>query len=184
MENKEIWKDVVWYEGRYKVSNKGRVKRLKFFKNSGLKETVLKKRFGKRWYIRYALYKQSKQKNFSIHRLVAIAFLDNPESKPQVNHINGIKDDNRLENLEWCTQSENMRHAFDTWLKKPSHKGKFWKNNHQSKPINQYSKDEYLIKKWDSIMDVQRELWINNSNISQCCKWKQKSAGWFIWKYC
>lgn len=126
MENQvEIWKDVVGYEGIYQVSNFGRVKSLeKTFwstKNNSFstnKEFIRKLSNTRKGYLRTGLMKDLKQKPFLVHRLVAIAFIDNPENKPEINHINGIKTDNRVENLEWVTTKENVIHSFEIGLSK------------------------------------------------------------------
>ena len=119
----EIWKDVIGYEGLYQVSNYGNIKGLErvcgHYKG-GLrtyKERMLSRTLHKDGYLKVGLTKDSQLRQFSIHRLVCEAFLENKENKPHVNHINGIKTDNRLENLEWVTCSENLSHAFRIGLR-------------------------------------------------------------------
>lgn len=107
----EIWLPVVGYEDLYHVSNFGR---LKSFKRS--KPHILKPRISTDGYLRVALNKGNKQKDFKVYRLVAICFIPNPEEKPEVNHRDGNPLNNHVGNLEWCTRSENMRHAVDTGL--------------------------------------------------------------------
>lgn len=113
---KEEWRDVVGYEGLYQVSNLGRVRRM----HSGRRDlppTVLKPRKistsrRKTNYLSVNLCRESKVRSYQVHRLVAQAFIPNPENKPQVNHIDGDPSNNNVKNLEWCTQKENIRHAF------------------------------------------------------------------------
>jgi len=118
----EIWKPVVGYEGLYEVSNLGRVKSLPKTWICGNKkskrnkpETIAKQNYCTSKYLQVWLSKDNKPKLISVHRLVAQAFIPNLENKKTVNHINGIKDDNRVENLEWNTMKENLDHA---WVNK------------------------------------------------------------------
>lgn len=189
----ENWKDIVGFEGLYMVSDLGRVKSLEKYVRNGensyriIPEKILTNKKKKHGYMFIGLYKDKKPKYYHIHRLVADAFLDNPLNKEQVNHKNGVRDDNKLSNLEWTTCSENHQHASKI-LKRKYTSGtlnKFSENNKLSIKVDQYSKDGVFIKTWNCIKDVERELGIDNSTISGCCKKKYgyKSAGGFLWEY-
>ena len=126
----EIWKDIEGYEGCYQVSNEGNLRSLdrvvkgknkinKTLKGRSLKSTVTA--YG---YKAVVFRKNGKKENFRTHRLVAQSFLNNVEKKPLINHIDGDKTNNVVSNLEWCTDSENMKHAFATGLKEPSNPNK------------------------------------------------------------
>ena len=189
----EIWKDIEGYEGLYQVSNMGRVKSLN--NNFSRKEKILKchKING---YLRIDLHKNGGSKNFKVHRLVAEAFLPNPDNKPHINHINTVRDDNRVwvnedgsidyekSNLEWCTPKENMNNP----LTKEKIEGylinRIGKHHPLSEPVIQFTKDGYMIRKWNCMRDVLRCKAIKGgNNISACCRGKQKTSGGYVWKY-
>ena len=178
MKNEE-WRDVVGYEGLYQVSDQGRVKSLKrkFIDKIGreryVKECILKSVIDRYGYLLVSLYAGGKQKRHTVHRLVCEAFHENLDNKPQVNHINEIKTDNRASNLEWATARENSN--FGT---RNERLGKA-----QSKPVAQYAQDGELIKVWPSTMEVERQAGFSNGNISQAANGKYKHAYGFIWKY-
>ena len=178
----EIWKDIFFidngiiydYRGFYQVSNLGRVKSLWYGQ-----EKILNPAQNKNGYLQVYLCKNKQKQHFRLHKLIANVFLENPENKPQINHINGKKNDNRAENLEWVTSSENNKHAFNLGLKK----ARTGKENSCSKKVLQYDMRGRLIKEWESMMDIQRELKIRNSLISACCKGLYKQTHNYIWKY-
>lgn len=106
----EIWKDVIGYEGIYVVSNLCRVKSIRFERHK-----ILAQHDNARGYLQVSLYKGVEKKKYA-HRLMAKAFIPNPDKKPYINHKNGDKKDNRIENLEWCTHAENIRHSNEMGL--------------------------------------------------------------------
>lgn len=118
--DREIWKDVKGYEGLYRVSNLGKVKSMaKIIGRRYVGERLLKQRISTQGYKMVSFCKNYKIFNASVHRLIAEAFIPNPLNKPFINHKNGIKTDNRIENLEWCTQSENVSHDYKIGLNDP-----------------------------------------------------------------
>jgi len=115
--------DIQGYNGRYKISLCGDIKCCTILKGRRKKtnipkEVSIKQKRGPNNYVHISMFTNGKPKQYLLHRIIAQVFIPNPETKPQINHINGIKWDNRIENLEWCTQSENMQHAYKTGLKK------------------------------------------------------------------
>jgi len=177
----EIFKDIPEWEWLYQASNLWNIKSMNYRRS--WKETILKYAKNRYWYNHTNLSRNWISKTFVIHRLIALTFVPNLENKPQVNHINWIKADNKSENLEWCTASENVRHRFDVLGHKSYNKWQFWKDCVHSKKVNQYTKDWVFIKTWGAIIDVEIELCIHNTSITNCCKWRLKSAGWFKWEY-
>ena len=167
----EIWKDIEGYEGLYQVSNMGRVRSLKY-KN----ERILKPRKQSGYY-KVLLY-NNETREYLIHRLVANAFIPNPDNLPQVNHKDEDKANNCVSNLEWCTQKYNS--SYGTRGKRISLKNT---NGKKSKITLQYDINGNLIKEWKSTRDVERNLGFNQSYISKCCKNIIKTAYGYLWKY-
>lgn len=168
----EIWKDIKGYEGLYQVSNTGKIKSLKF--NHSNKEKIIKGNKENLGYLVVTLYKDGNRKNFKIHRLVAEAFISNPKSLPQVNHIDGNKQNNRIDNLEWCTAKENTIHA---------HKIGLANDDNKKIKVKQYDLNGNFIRTWDSILEAGENLNIDNSSIVKVCKHKKNQAGGYIWAY-
>lgn len=126
--NNEIWKDVVGYEGIYEVSNYGRVRTHKdkttYTQRHGIrhwKQRILKEKSRTNRDVRISLWKNGRSKDYLVHRLVAEAFIQNPDKKPTINHIDGNPRNNHVDNLEWATYYENNNHAFDNKLISTSH---------------------------------------------------------------
>ena len=180
---KEEWKNIPWFKWFYQVSWFGRIKSLKNWIRWFWKEKILKHYKNKKWYCYVKLWKNWIFKNYAIHRLVLFAFIW--ENTLQCNHKDWNPSNNVLENLEYCTASENIKHSYRVLKRKPNLTSlwKFWKNSFSGKKVNQYTKEWEFIKTWDCIINIEKKLSINASNISKVCKWKNKTAWWFIWKY-
>lgn len=162
--NNEVWKDIQGYEGLYKVSSLGRVKNKR-----GL---IMSPKIHHRGYIQIGLYKDKKSKNLYIHRLVAQAFIPNPDNLPYVNHKDENKLNDRADNLEWCTPEYNNSY------------GDFIKKSMQSaKPLYQLDMNGNIIKEFNSAHQVQKVLGYNRRAIIGCCEGNCKTAYGYIWKY-
>ena len=166
--NEEIWRDIEGYEGLYQVSDKGRVKSLWFEKERILKP--VKDGWG---YLFVRLYKNRDIKMCKVHRLVAMAFISNPNCLSDVNHKDENKENNRVENLEFCNRKYNCN--FGSRNQRIAGK--------RSKPVIQYTKDGKIVKEWKSTYDIERNLGYCHGKISACCLGKQKTSYGFVWKY-
>lgn len=184
MQTNEIWK-AVKENNNYYVSNMGRVKTLNYNHTKKEKELTLVKRNNG------YLYVVINGKARGVHRLVAELFIENKQNKPQVNHIDGNKLNNKVDNLEWATPRENTIHALKNGLintrtektikAKKIQIRKLIENNKIK--INQYDMFGVFIKTYNSIMEASKETGANSVHISRCAKGKQKTCGGYVWKY-
>ena len=181
----EIWKPISGYEGIYEVSNLGRVRSCDRFVvyNNGRKHKrkgkVLSQSYDAQKYYKVGLCKNGKQKNFSVHRLVAQAFIPNPGNKEQVNHKDETRTNNRVENLEWATTSENINYGTrNERVAKAVSKTK-------SKPVLQFTREGKFIAEFYGASEASRDTGICTSSIHRVARGvkRYKTAGGYIWKY-
>jgi hypothetical protein len=192
---KEVWKDVVGYEGLYQVSNLGNVKSVaRAVKRIGqsdlpVKERILKQQDDKAGYKTAMLSKGGKLKLLKVHRLVAIAFIENPEGYPIINHKDENKQNNKADNLEWCTHKYNTNYGNAQKRKKldvaASLKNLEAARKKQYKKVAMCDEAGNELKVFDSIAAA--ALYVNNTNhtssIIKCCKGERKKAYGYTWKY-
>ncbi len=182
----EIWKDIENYEGLYQVSTLGRIKSLAGRPHI-VKDRILNIWVGTHYYAT-CLSKNKKPKFYLVHRLMAVAFVENPYNKPHVNHKDGNKLNNSLDNLEWVTHKENIQHAVDTGLKvalkgKDHYKyGVFGKDNFLSKSVIQMDVNGNVLSKFDSMTEMAKYLNVNKGLISRACSGELKTFRGFIFK--
>ena len=129
-------------------------------------------------YFRVILRKDGVNHSKLVHRLVAEAFIPNSDNKPQINHKNGVKQDNRVENLEWCTNSENVIHRYRVL----GHKQSKGKNNPKTQIVLQIQNNK-IVAEFYGLSEAQTQTGINRGNICLCCNGKHKTAGGYFWKY-
>ena len=177
MKVSEIWKDIIGYEGYYQVSSLGRVRSLNRTVRNHLGFTFAKGKvlsgIPRNGYIRVQLFKDGKFKNYSIHRLVANAFVDNKNNMPEVNHKNEDKSDNRFNNLEWCSRKQNCNYG--TRSERQSKK--------ISKNILQLTIDGHLIGNFKSAIEASRLLGFKSNHISECCNGIRSTSNGYKWRY-
>lgn len=170
----EKWKKIKDYEN-YEISNYGKVKSIERITSDGrkIKEKFLNPYTDWNGYLKVRLYNCDGSKKFFVHRLVAMAFIPNLNNYNQINHKDENKKNNFAKNLEWCDSKYNMNYD-NTQLKKAQP---------LMKPVIQLTKNNVIIKEWNSIKEASLNTLINSSNITTCCKVNRKTAGGFIWKY-
>lgn len=181
----EIWKPVVGYEGLYEVSNTGEVRSLFRYKK------LLKPTVARNGYCAVELFKNKKRKRILVHRLVALAFIPNPDNLPMVNHKDETRDNNCVENLEWCTAKYNMnfgtlqrRRCSHTDYKKEIYAENARKNGKKvCKPVSQFTKSGDFMHSYESGKEAHRKTGVSHSHILECCAGKVKTAGGYVWKY-
>lgn len=181
----EIWRDIEGYYGYYQVSNFGNVRSLdRYLVFNGTislrKGKVLTQHTEKKGYKVVTLSKDNKQKVYKVHRLVAEAFIQNPDNLPQVNHKDEDKTNNCVYNLEFCTQKYNLNYGTRTERMIQSRNG-----TTKPKSVLQFTKNGEFIKEYPSTCEASRQTGINQSNISACCRGhkRYRHAGGFIWKF-
>lgn len=171
----EIWKDIQGYEGLYQVSSLGRVRSMDRWRRNGTngyiqRGRILSQEVSKCGYNMVKLSINGKARGLLVHRLVAIAFVPNPQNKEQVNHIDGCKQNNNVNNLEWATQSENIIHA---------HKEGLMSSNGIKRKVYCFQ----TSKTYPSIMQASAELGIHASGIGRVCRGEQKQTKGYTFKY-
>lgn len=185
----EIRKDIIWYEWLYQISNMGNVKSLertrpvRYWLRQTIKERILKPFISSKWYLGIILRRNYIWKTINIHRIVATHFIDNDFDKKTVNHKDWNKKNNKVDNLERMTHSENHIHAYKVLWRKSSSQWRVWRLSPVSIPIVQYNKSMEKIKVWENSYIAHKELWICMSSIYWCLKWRRKTGWWFIFKY-
>lgn len=182
----EIWKPISHFEGLYEVSNMGNVRSLFRYKK------VLKPAVSKAGYLTVDLFGDKNSMRRLVHRLVADAFIPNPDNLPQVNHKDENKQNNCVDNLEWCTAKYNMnygeaaktRHSKIDYTKPVFAECARKNGAKSSRPVLQFSKDGVLLNRYSSGKEAHRNTGISHSHIMECCAGKRyKTVGGFIWKY-
>jgi hypothetical protein len=180
---KEVWKNISGYEGLYEVSSLGRVRSLphkvynKLIGEYISKEKILKQGSLVRGYKGVGLYKNGKEKTQKVHRLVAEAFIPNPNNYPEVNHKNEDTSDNRVTNLEWCTSKYNSNYG--TRTQRIAQKNL---NRNKSKRVLQLDLSGNLIHVWPSASETQRNGF-SQGNVSACCRGERKTHKGYKWQY-
>lgn len=170
----EEWRDVPGFEGYFQISNKGNVKRLSRVVNGKVYiESIVQPNIGR--YIQVSLSANGKRRRFLVHRLVAMAFISNPNEYGYVNHIDENKHNNHVDNLEWCTQKHNCNHGTRT--------ARIKSNMPQNKKVIQLTMDGEFVAEYPTIQDAARQTRICAGHICDVCKGNREFANGFKWRY-
>ena len=191
---KEVWKDIVGYEGFYQISNIGRVRsldRIIKYRDGRVNHTkgrIIKPFINTTGYKTVLLIKERSKKHKLIHRLIAEMFIPNPYNKPCIDHINRVRTDNRIQNLRWVTHKENMNNELTKKHLRVAHRGRKATEETKMKlrEINTRNKRVLCVETgivYISTMEAGRQTQICPSSIVECCNGKRKSAGKFHWRY-
>ena len=172
----EEWRPIIGYNNKYEVSNKGNVRCLNYKNTNEVK--ILTPYKTNRGYLRVDLYANGKSYHHSIHRLVAEAFILNPDNLPQVNHKDENPLNNHVNNLEWCTVSYNINYG-----NRNSKVSKILQETKDSIPIKQYTLNGEFVKEWKGAREIERILGYNQANIRHCCEKQGRYAKEFQWRY-
>ena len=185
----ETWKDIDGFEGYYQISNCGAIGSLDRFDGiRNLKGKYLKQSLKQNGYLQVGLRKNGKRKWFSVHRLVAIHFIDNPENKPQVNHIDCDKQNNNVNNLEWVTAKANYKHAERNGLMNPAkgenhpNYGLYGERSKSAKKVVRYNKETGEMKLYNAKILAKYDGF-DVTSISKCCNGWQKTHKGYEWYF-
>ena len=178
----EIWKDVDGYEGKYQISKLGNVMSLNYAGRGYARKLTPKcNNSGRLW---VELLDGGKRKCMLIHRLVALAFIPNPENLPQINHKDENPKNNAVENLEWCDQKYNIRYSLERHPERYKEKRQTAKYGRRlNLKVDQFDKDGNFIKRWPNSRTIHVETKMSDWGISECCRGNRKTAHGFIWRY-
>lgn len=179
----EEWKPIAGYEGLYEVSNRGRVRSLHRPPYGRVLKPIPRVMTENLTYAQVGLCKHGVSRVTHIHRLVALAFIPNPDAKPQVNHKDGNGMNNDLDNLEWATISENGLHAYRVLGREVWQKGMMGGDAPCARPVLQKTLDGTVVKLWPSIIEAEREGGFVNSCVTRTCQGENKTHKGFKWEY-
>jgi len=178
---KEEFKPINNFEKYYLISNIGNV--FSLGNNKFRKKKYLKLGKDKYGYLYCILYKNGRRYIKKVHRLVAIAFIPNHQNKPQVNHKDGNPSNNNINNLEWVTASENIKHSYEKLNRINGMKNKKYDKHWRSKIIGQFTIDHILLKKFLNATEIEESLKYNRKYIQQCCRGECITAYGYRWEY-